>query len=150
MFEFAHAWQGNRSEDCPYAFNVRVLVPDRLREHRVEGRAPDIIQQPGYAQAGGFACDCRQLVFDSSVGVVQLEDEPVTAWHIWRKVSVAGFDPGYISIGAQRLAYQIGRLQLLPKRNRESRLRLLRKILKPNGKNRWSLSHYAQCFAAGK
>ena len=130
MFEFAHARQRDRSEDRPNAFNVRVLVPDGLRErlhqnlsHRVVGRASDVLQQPGYAQSGGFASDRRQLVFDSSVGVVQLEDESVTAWHIWRKVSIAGFDPGYIHIGVQRLAHRIGRRQLLPKRNRENRLR---------------------------
>ena len=53
MFEFAHAWQRDRSEDRPDTFNVRVRVPDRLRErfhqnlaHRVGGRRPMVSSNP--------------------------------------------------------------------------------------------------------
>lgn len=157
MFEFAGGRQNNRSKDRPDGFDVWMLEPDgsgeRLHQdlsHRVGGRAPDVLEQPCQAQSGGFTSDRRQLVCYSPVGIVQFKNEFITAWHVWRKVTVTCFDSGHMRICVHRLAHRIGCRQPLSEPSRENSLRFLRKILKPNRKNRWTLCYYAKCLATRK
>src|ERR1700757_568578 len=89
LLELACRRQPDRSKYRANTLDVRMLAPDRLRQRlhqnfpqSVVRSAPDAIQQTGYPQSGRCTANRRQLVFDSSVRVLQFEDESVTGRHV--------------------------------------------------------------------
>ena len=81
-----------------------MLAPHGLRQRfhqnfpqSVVRRAPDAIQQPELCAVRPLRCGTEyNLVFDPSIRIVQLENERVTSWNIWSKVTVTGFNPAVI------------------------------------------------------
>jgi len=69
-------------------------------------------------------------VFNATIRVVQFEHDRVSAWHIWCKKTVTGFDPGEVHISIDRFAHRIRGQQLSAERNGNKRLRFVREILK--------------------
>src|SRR5256885_5587566 len=94
--EFSDSGQKTDSENRPDRQRIGMLLPNPARERSdqiftvcVGLSMSDLVQQTRYTQTGRFAVHARKRVFDSAVGIMQLENELVTPGNIRREITVA-------------------------------------------------------------
>ena len=74
-----------------------------------------MVKQRADTVASGGAADCRHIILDSTVQIVQLEDKPARARNDRSKEAVAGFDASNVSVSRNRLSNWVGIRKALPK-----------------------------------
>jgi hypothetical protein len=74
-----------------------------------------MVEQRANTIASGGATDCRHIVLDSAVRIVQLEDELVRARNDRSEEAVTRFDASTVGVSGNRLPDWVGTRETLPK-----------------------------------
>ena len=74
-----------------------------------------MVKQRADTVASGGAADCRHIVLDSAIRIVQLKDELVRARNDRSEEAVTGFDAGTVGVSRNRLSNWVGTRKALTK-----------------------------------